>query len=277
MKKIVAIGVTDILIFSGCKKEEKYTDEDAILEIVKGSPLFNQSVPTGQDSAFISLQDTLSPLFWGREINNLPAPKVDIYITGDSAFVDYTGYDEGILHLWAWNYDSSKIKYYQKDFADISYIKGAFKRTGSPDDPRRGWELWSITGIHTLSRYNTTDFKIDSIKVKIGNNTVTVTDPLSFHKLSEIDTIQKYDTVGITVYVNQPVDYPYFHILGPDNKHYRLIMNEVFPGVYEKNIVDSSDVTGYHWAIVDILGDETLGTSEGVYKAELWFYLYYKK
>lgn len=277
MKKIVTIGVIGILIFSGCKKKEKYTDEDAILEIVKSSSLFNQRAPAGQDSAYVLLRDSLSPLFWGREINNLPAPKVDIYITEDSAFVDYTGYDEGVLHLWAWNADSNKIKYYQKDFADVSYIKGSFKRIGSPDDPHRGWELWSITGIHTLSRYNSPDFKIDSIKVKIGNNTVTLTDPLSFQKLSEIDTVQKYDTVGITVFVNQPVDYPYFHILGPDNKHYRLIMNEVFPGIYEKNIVDSSDVTGYHWVIVDILGDETLGTSEGVYKTELWFHLYYKK
>lgn len=276
MKKLMLALLVCILILSGCKKEEKYTDEDAIMELVKNSQFFNQRVPVGEDSAYI-MRDSIVPVFWGREIKNFPSPVVDIYIIGDSAFVDYTGYDEGILHIWAWNADSNKIKYYKKDFADVSYIKGIFKRTGDVNDPYRGWELWSITGIHTFSRDIQPDFKIDSIKVTLGNKVFILKDPLIFQKLSEVDTVHKNDIVGITVYVNVPVNHPYFHIIGPENKHYRLKMNEVSPGIYEKIVVDSSDIKGYHWAVVDILADETLGKSDGIYKTELWFYLYYKK
>lgn len=277
MRKIIAGIIMGIVILAGCKKEEKITDEDAIIEIIKSNPLFKQTVPTGNDSAYALLKEIINPLFWGREIKNIPSPKVEIYILGDSAFVNYTGYDEGILHLWAWVPDSNKVKYYQKNFSDVSYIKATFKRRGSISDPHRGWELWSITGIHALSKDANPDFKIDSMEVKLANKIIKVKDPLTFQKISEIDTVLKNDEVGIKVYVNKDVNYPYLHLLGPQDKHFRLPMDEISTGIYEKNIVDSSDVSGYHWIVVDILGNETLGTSEGIYKSEIWFYLYYKK
>ncbi|MEO0260019.1 MAG: hypothetical protein ABIM49_05850 [candidate division WOR-3 bacterium] len=275
MKKI-SIIITGLVILTSCKKE-KYTDEDALIDLIKSNPIFNQRTPAGSDSARIFLMGDINPLFWGREIKNIPPSNIKIYIMGDSAFVDYTGYDEGIFHLWAWVPDSQKIKYYKKNFSDISYIKGTFKRTGGISDPHRGWELWSITGIHALSKNANPDFSIDSMEVKLGNKIVKIRNPLTFQKISEVETVLKYDTVGIKVFVNKDVNYPYFHVLGPNDKHYRLFMDEISPGIYEKNVVDSSDIKGFHWLVVDILSDETLGKEEGVYKTELWFYLYYKK
>lgn len=275
MKKI-SIMIIGLMVLISCKKE-KYTDEDALIELIKSNPIFSQRAPSGSDSAYAFLMGDINPLFWGREIKNIPPSNVKVYIIGDSAFIDYTGYDEGILHLWAWVPDSQKIKYYKKNFSDIFYIKATFKRTGSISDPHRGWKLWSVTGIHALSKDISPDFSIDSMEVKLGNKILKIRNPLTFQKISEVETVQKYDTVGIKVFVNKDINYPYLHVLGPNDKHYRLFMGEISPGIYEKSIVDSSDITGFHWIVVDILGDETLGKEEGIYKTELWFYLYYKK
>ncbi|MEN3046576.1 MAG: hypothetical protein ABDH49_06315 [Candidatus Hydrothermales bacterium] len=279
MKKATVLLI-GLIIITGCKRgryADRYTDKEAIVELIRSSSIFNQRAPAGNDSARLLLKGSVNPLFWGREIKNIPSPDIEIYIIGDSAYVDYTGYDEGILHLWAWVPDSQKVKHYKRDFSDIFYIKGTFKRLGDVNDPHRGWKLWSVTGIRALSRNVSPDFSIDSMEVRLGNKAFKVKDPLTFRKISEIDTVTKYDTVGIKVYVNKDVNYPYLHVLGPNNKHYRLFMKEILPGVYEKSVCDSSDVKGFHFIVVDILGDETLGEEEGVYKTELWFYLYYKK
>jgi hypothetical protein len=43
MKKTIAGIIMGMLILTGCKKEEKFTDEDAIIEIIKSNPFFKQT------------------------------------------------------------------------------------------------------------------------------------------------------------------------------------------------------------------------------------------
>ncbi|MEN3045137.1 MAG: hypothetical protein ABDH37_08000 [Candidatus Hydrothermales bacterium] len=46
-------------------------------------------------------------------------------------------------------------------------------------------------------------------------------------------------------------------------------MNEISLRIYKKNFCDSSDVKSFHWIIVDVLGDKTLGKEDEVYKIRI--------
>ena len=296
MKKIilftVIIGVIAFLSIWGCGENATEvdntpdSDEEAIqLLLDENSTYFETDNQYGEeDTTGVRTEgkDEINTFFWFREKTNEPDANINIEINGDSAFVEIQRFYEGILHLFAWENDTTVVTY-TKDFNDQSLRYAIFKRIYTPEnDPlhRRGWRLQEVSGAETGSPNHTV--KIDSVRLNCDSYADTVfTNPLAIFSVEDIVKLYPEERCSLTVYTNcgdEIPDYVFLHSWQRNSPHYRRRFsydgNGVFSGVWFAPSNTQQSTGRVHHAAFDMLSNETLKDDSLSYDSQAWIFPY---
>lgn len=280
-KLIIALSIIGIVAL-GCKKEEeKISDEQALIEMLSESPLFDISnhyeggaTSDSGDTFFSIVSDSIVTVLWGREILERPDPTISIEIVGDSAYVIYEGYNRGFLDILALDPDSGWVLY-KKLLSETYVIHAVFRRTGNETDQNRGWELTHISGAIGISdSVNTVG--IDSIRIESLSYPDTILkDPLRLFSVDNILTFSQGEPVTLTIYTNDGTARAFLHVFAFFPRHIRIPFTNMGGGIYQNpHPWYTQLIPAVRLAVFDLMQYETLHDSEYPYDFCGWLFPY---
>jgi hypothetical protein len=282
MKRLLIALILIWIAAIGCKKEEQeISDEQAIMELISESPLFDISnhyeggaTSDSGDTSYYVMGDSIVPILWGREILEQPDPTISISIVGDSAYVIYEGYNRGNLDILTWDPDSGWILY-KKPLSETYQIHAVFRKTGKDTDPNRGWELTHISGAKGISDSVNT-VRIDSIRISSTSYPDTVLrDPLMLFSVDSILTFSQGEPVYLTLYTNDGTARAFLHVFAIFPRHIRIPFTNMGERIYQNpNPWYTQIIPAVRLAVFDLMQYETLHDSEYPYDFCGWLFPY---
>lgn len=270
MKRILYVAVVIVMtvVISQCSKE---TDEDAIRSLIEEDTVWfnpNTVVDSTSDDADVD------NIIWWRGPQTHDDPLIDIFITGDSAWVAYSRGNSGDLIIWA-QIDSVTWQRWLKPLSETAMIRATFLRTGTESDEYRGWELNSISLAEGRSDESTV--RIDSIRITTTTEAfdVLITEPLStFFKVDSLITFQSGEPVTLTLYTNVEDGHAFLHTFILAFPFYiRLPFSNEGNGVYQ-GTWPVQLVSMPRFAIFDLMSHSTLYTEDQPYDFNGWLLPY---
>lgn len=294
---IVLVSVT--LAVVGCGKKgpsEVSLDETAISDYIANDTLWfnttrhyegeatddsgNSSGSVGMGMGNIKPLGEIEPLLWGRQILGHPNPNVTIEVNGDSAFVSWELHNTGYFNIFAWDPDSGQSGNWvliKKELNETSKISAVFKRTGSSEDPYRGWDLYAISGAWGTSEpEEARTVNIDSIRIQCTSYPDTVFNtPFGITPILQTLTFAPGETVTLTLYSNDPDARVFLHIFRNTWPfHIRI------PFTYNNNDGSYTGtwnvelIPAVRLAVFDMMNKNTLEDDEYSYDFNGWLFFY---
>ncbi|HIE05549.1 MAG TPA: hypothetical protein EYP58_01980 [bacterium (Candidatus Stahlbacteria)] len=207
MKKLTLFLIPALFLVCTNKLE---LDEDALKDYIGAdTALFNtnvhfegQAVSDSGDTTVSPPRDTINTVLWGREITSHPLPDIQIEITGDSAYVVFTGHNLGkfdILHMLP----DSTYQLLKKDLSETFEIRAIFKRIGDTNDDYRGWRLTNISG-SIGSSDSVLTVTIDSVRIQTSVTMIDtlIRDPMTIIDTANVMIFKPLEEVTLTIYTN---------------------------------------------------------------------------
>jgi hypothetical protein len=294
MKKFLSLGLSLVFVFGivGCGKEkavdETAADRVAVEDMVRSSGWFQSNISQADQTDTTTQKskgnNIIGAPLWVRVIadtgNHLD---INVKVTGDSAYVEWTLDKEGlfvILGLQEVAGDSGKLDTVgiwppcSKSLSETSKMYGIYKRTGSRSSAHRGWRLVKISGVAGSSNVTHT-VAIDSIRIQCGTYPDTIlTDPSGclFNQENALN-FAPTESIIVTVYANTPNAEAYLH-LWPEWL-VRIPMKNNGDGTFtnaEKWCIPWAPMTRFAW--FDLISKNTIHDTEYGYDYDGWLYPY---
>jgi len=267
MKKLAFFGLAGfVLVGCGVKTEE--SDEEILRRLIMTSGWTNTSQKGGiQNHGFFPMEDTITPFGWYRQETGRDNPVINIYIVGDSAFVELSLNIWGKFHIIAYNPDSGGLRDHIKPYKDFCYLAAIFKRIGD-EEQDRGWVMTDVTNINFQSSDTDPSVKLDSLMI-IGGNP----DSIKLYSPDTLMPVGRWASKGSNLKAIAYTDdaNPVLALYGVPTEGDTLVatmMTQVQPGVYEASLpVVGSGI--YHFA-VDAYPWYVLNILDTNYEAQLW-------
>ena len=267
MKKILFLPVAG-LVLAGCGVKTEESDEEILRRLITTSGWTNTSQKGGIEShGFLPMEDTITPYGWYRQETGCDNPVINIYIVGDSAYVELSGNIWGNFHIIAYNPDSGGIRDHIKPYKDYCYLAAIFKRIGNEDEDK-GWVMTDVTNINFNSSDIDPSVKLDSLMIIGGNpDSIMLYSPDTLMPVGR--WVAKGDSLKAIAYTDDPD--PVLALYGfpvEGDTVVATLMTEVQPGVYEESlpVVGSGiyyfAVDAYPWYVLNILDTD--------YESQLW-------
>lgn len=292
MKKLLPLGLSLVLIFGiiGCGKnkptdENTITDEQAIEALVRSSAWFqSEKYQTANDSATQkgSKGDTIidEPLWWRAIADTGRHWNINIKVTGDSAYVEWTLTSNGnfcIIGGKLVNIDSvtqdTVLFAGAKPLVDECRMDAVFKRTGDKNSSNKGWELKKVSGVAGYSTPTHT-VSIDSIRIQC----LTYPDTILNNALGYLfDTENAFnfapgESISVTLYANTSDAKAYLHVWPWP---FRIPMKNNGDGSYsneQKWYIQAIPEIRFAW--FDLVKKATINDTEYPYDYDGWLYPY---
>ncbi|MDD2889135.1 MAG: hypothetical protein PHE49_00660 [bacterium] len=295
MKKLLSLGLSLVFVLGviGCGKEkpvdETAADRQAVEDMVRASEWFQSNEaqtdttkpPTKKSKGNNIIGDPL----WVRAVadtgNHLD---INVSITGDSAYVEWTLDKEGLFWILGAQEaagDSgldTTLFFAPKPLSETSKMYGIYKRTGARTSTHRGWALRKISGVSGYSNVQHT-VRIDSMRIQCKTYPDTVlTNPSGY--LFDMENALNFapaESVTITLYTNTSNAEAYLH-LWPEWL-VRIPMKNNGDGTFTNEqkwcIPFLPQMTRFAW--FDLIGKNTIHDTEYGYDYDGWLYPYLNK
>jgi hypothetical protein len=273
-KVFVAALLVMAVVISQCAKE---TDEDAIRDLIASDTVwFNTNSEV--DSASTADRDTTVWAWW-RGLQTHDAPLIEIQITGDSAWVEYSRGNFGHFYSVAEIDTLPSGSYWEvwtKDLSETAMIRATFLRTGEETDEHRGWELNSISLAEGRSN-DVFTVSIDSIRITTSTEAVdlVITEPLNtYFNVDSLITFQPGEIVTLTLYTDVEDGHAFLHTFILAWPFYvRLPFSNEGNGVYQ-GTWPAQLVAFPRFAIFDLMSHSTIYTPDQPYDFHGWLLPY---
>jgi hypothetical protein len=258
-------------------KSDLEADKAAVRSLVTGSAWFDASTTTDttRDTTGLGL-DPDTVLVWWRGAQTHNQPTVEVSISGDSGFVDWSRNNFGDLNLLLKAPDTSWQLWVKKVF-ETAQLRGVFLRSGNSDDSLRGWQLKGISLARGRSD-STHTVTIDSVRImSVSQPNLVIVDPLNtYYRLDSLPFFAPGEQVTITVYTNVPdgnVFLQTFEYWGIIPIWIRLPFRNDGNGVYVGSW-PAQRIPAPRFAIFDVMDHRTLYTPDYGYDFSGWLFPY---
>ena len=285
--KLLLLTCFSTILFWGCEESltnADLTDEEALdLLITDRQDYFDSQNHYGEEDTTnvrLEFREPINTFFWFRELQTASV-NYNIQITGDSAYVEFTGEFTGELNLFA---AEEPVEIFLKDFDEHSARNAIFKRLEDVDeDPltRRGWRLTNVTGAETGP--GNQSVRIDSVRLNCYSYPDTVfIDPTTMFSKEDLITLYPEERCSLTVYTNfdgiVERDLVFLHSWRRFVPHFRtrfeFVEDGVYAGVWLAPANSGNALNKVHHAAFDMIKYETLLDDEYEYDSNAWSFPY---
>jgi hypothetical protein len=265
MKKIVLISLAIIVagfMATGCQNVDE--EIEAIKQwVLDDTTYFDPSTPedTALDNPSGSVLLTADTIFWWRGPQTPETPDVDVQVTGDSGWVEWTRHHTADLNIFAFEPDTGWM-HWVKDFGETTRIRGIFRKTGTDADPYLGWTLEKISC--AVGSSDNSSVSIDSFKLVTQSNEILLAAPYE-DEFFHIDSLVKFkslEQISITLYTNDEETIAHLHtfLLWPVRDTFSNAGGGIHQGTWNAQLWPS-----FRYAIFDLMKESALYEQEGVY------------
>ena len=285
--KLLMLTCISAILVLGCEEvltNADITDEEALdLLITDRQDYFDSQNHYGEEDTTdvrLEFREPINTFFWFRELQTAVL-NYEIYITGDSAYVEFAGDYTGDLNIFA---AEDPVELFLKDFEEHSTRNAVFKRLEDVDDDpltRRGWRLTDVTGAETGP--GNQSVRIDSVRLNCYSYPDTVfTDPSAMFSKYDLITLYPEERCSLTVYTNFDgvieQDLVFLHSWRRYIPHFRtrfeFVEDGVYAGVWFAPANTGNALSRVHHTAFDMIKYETLLDDEYQYDSNAWSFPY---
>ncbi len=256
---VLTVILTAALTFlvSCKKKQDVEADKAAVRELVdKDSTHFGGSTSHDSTGGFFMDGDT-AVLWWRSEQTHDPAPGIEVGISADSAWVDFSQHNYGYFHVLALP-PGETLQLWNKPLSENTHLRAIYLRTGKNTDTERGWTLNKVS-LFTGRSDSTHSVKIDSLTITSSLRNILITDPLNvFYNIDTMVTFTPGESLTIKLYTNATSGKAFLHTFMLFWPFYIRVPftdmgNGVFQGDWHAPVVQS-----IRFAIFDLMERSTI-------------------
>jgi len=268
---VLTLMVATALLFVASCKSNADKDKAALKALVE-SDTTHFPAGTKGDSTEGSLADDTTIAFWWRgPQTHDPAPGLEVYVSGDSAWVAWSQHNYGDLFIWAKTSETTAVRW-TKNLVEASRLHAVFTRGGRVSDTDRGWRLKKIT-LAVGQSESTHTVTIDSLRIQSSLRDTLIKDPLNtFYSLDSLVTFTPAEQLTLTLYTNADGGQAFLHAF------WGLLLvripfqsqgGGVFTGTWNAQVIP-----GFRFAIFDLLGSGTIQDPTTRYNFDGWLLPY---
>ncbi len=270
----IALLACAALVLSSCrKKQDIEADKAAIRALVeKDTVHFSGSTSHDSTGGFFTDGDTL--VWWWRSAQTHDsAPVIQVWVSGDSGFVEWSQHNYGYFHVLAKPPDTT-LQLWTKRLVESVNLRAVFFRTGESTDSTRGWRISGISLAAGASE-STRTVTIDSLRIRSALRDITIRNPLStFFSADSMVMFTPGEQMTVTLYTNAEAGNAFLHTFVLFWPFYlRVPFTHQGGGVFVGNW-NAPLLPSVRFAIFDLLARGTIYSPDGPYDFQGWLLPY---
>jgi len=201
--RYVLLGVICLGLVVGCARKW-ISDEEAIRELIDElGYLLGAGEYYGKETGDTTVTQGkgYAGVFWYRSVDSVSVD-LKVNINGDSAWVEIERMIYGVFHRFPFDtMPAGTLVDKPKDLKDKITRYAIFRKTGKPRR-HRGWCLHKLSGAMAKSQLGGPDIKIDSVKLILKGDTITIREPFEFTDTVNIIECQQNEEIEVYAYVS---------------------------------------------------------------------------
>lgn len=277
MKRIVlafAVLAAVVVLLPSCRnKRDPEADKVAIRELVEKDTV-HFAGSTSHDSTGGSFTDGDTAVWWWRSAQTHDsAPGIQVWVSGDSGFVEWSQHNYGYFYILAAVPDTT-LQLWTKTLVENVSLRAVFFRTGESTDSTRGWQISGISLAAGASE-STRTVTIDSLRIQSSLRDIIIRDPLN--KFFNADTMVMFtpgEQLTVSLYTNAAGGNAFLHtfmLLWPF--YVRVPFANQGAGVFVGNW-SAPIIPSVRFAIFDLLAHSTIFSPDQPYDFRGWLLPY---
>jgi hypothetical protein len=269
---LVLLLAATLVVGLACKKQDIAKDKAALESLVR-SDTTHFPAGTKGDSTGSLLDDTTVVFWWRGAQTHDSAPGLKVEVVGDSGWVEWSQHNYGDLFIWARTSESTAVRWV-KNVVETVKLCAIFTREGQVSETDRGWRLKRVS-LATGRSDSAQTVNIDSIRIAGALRNIVLRDPLeSFFRLDSLVSFTPAESLTVTLYTNATNGRAFLHTFVLVWPFYLRLeftdqSNGIFQGTWRAQLV-----SGFKFAIFDLITTTTLSTPDQPYDFNGWFFPY---
>lgn len=271
---LVGLSICVWLLLPSCRRKQDVEADKAAIRALVERDTVHFAAATSHDSTggFFADGDTL--VWWWRSAQTHDsAPAIEVWVSGDSGFVQWSQHNYGFLHVLAAPPETT-LQLWTKRLVERVSLRAVFFRTGENTDSTRGWRLSALSLVNGTSE-STRTVTIDSMRIRSSLRDIIVRDPFAtFFNADTMVTFTPGEQMTVTLYTNAMNGRAFLHtfvLLWPF--YIRVPFASQGNGVFVGNW-HAPAVPSVRFAIFDLLSYRTIYSPDGPYDFHGWLLPY---
>lgn len=270
----VAVLAAVVLMLPSCKKKQDVEADKAAIRALVEQDTVHFAGSTSHDSTGGSFADGETLVWWWRSAQTHDStPAVEVWVSGDSGFVEWSQHNYGYFYVLAAVPDTT-LQLWTKTLVENVSLRAVYFRTGESTDSTRGWQISGISLAAGASE-STQTVTIDSLRILSSLRDIVIRDPLNtFFNADTMVMFTPGEQMTVSLYTNASGGNAFLHTFVLFWPFYlRVPFTHQGDGVFVGNW-NAPVIPSVRFAIFDLLARSTIFTPDQPYDFRGWLLPY---